>query len=77
MTQKKVIYRDKIWIDPEVVSDKYTHADNHVEYYCYHETGKSKKNKPYVPEHPVKEFQAKKQIYVCFSSLMSIVSSSG
>ena len=73
----RAIYRDKIWIDPEVVSDKYTHADNHVEYYCYHEIGKSKKDRPYIPEHPVKEFEAKKQTYVCFSSLMDIVSASG
>jgi len=77
MAQKRTIYRDKIWIDPSIVSDKYTHASNHVEYYCYHELGKSKKNKPYIPKDPVKEFKANKQTYVCFSSFMNVVYNSG
>lgn len=77
MTAKRTVYRDKIWIDPEIVSDKYKHALNHVEYYCYYEVDKSKKNKPYIPEHPVKEFEAKKQTYVCFSNFLNTVNGSG
>lgn len=80
MTEKKrkrrTVYRDKIWIDPKIVSDKYKHAKNHVEYYCYKEVGKSTRKKPYIPKDPVKEFKATKTTYVCFSSFLSVISKS-
>lgn len=71
--KQRPIYRDKIFIDPKIVSEQYTHAENHVEYYCYHEMGKSTKDKPYIPEDPVKEFEGNKQTYVCFTNLLDTV----
>jgi hypothetical protein len=77
MSEKpRAVYRDKLWIDPKIVSDKYRHADNHVEYYCYHEVGKSKRNSPYIPKDPEKEFGARKITYVCFSQFLDIAARS-
>jgi len=70
------IYRDELWINPKIVSDKYRHANNYVEYYCYREVGKSKRNSPYIPKNPVKEFGARKVTYVCFSSFLDIIAQS-
>lgn len=72
-TKKRAIYRDQVWIDPDIVSNKYTHAGNNVDYYCYREEGKSTKNKTYLPADPVAEFKAIKQTYVCFAQLLTIV----
>lgn len=73
----KPIYRDRLIIDDTIVSMKYIHANNQVTYYCYHEEGKSTKNRPYIPEDPVKEFKASKHRYVCFSQLLNILKDGG
>jgi len=77
MNKVRNIYRDKVWIDPKVVSTSHKHADNNVEYYCYYESDKSKVNDVYIPEDAVKEFGAVKESYVCFSNLISLIRNSG
>ena len=73
-TKERPIYRDKIVVDPDIVSSKYTHGYNNVDYYCYYESGKSTRNKPYIPKDPVKEFNSKSLCAkACFADLISTI----
>lgn len=74
MSKTRKIYRDKIYIDPEILRVDYRKgATNRVTYYCYYEAGKSTKNMPYIPDDPVNEFNAVEQTSICFAGLLNIL----
>jgi len=73
---KKPIYRDKVWVDPNIVSNKYTHGDNSVEYAYYRDHDKSTVNKPYIPNNPREEFGCTVHTDICFSGLSRTIGDS-
>lgn len=67
------IKREKVWIDPKIVSSNYQHEQNSAKgvKYCLYYDPRPLMEEIYIPENPTDEFKTKWIVGWCFADLLS------